>query len=134
MVLTEEERKQRKKENNEQYYQKNKEKIREYKRIWTNEYYKENKDVCNERNKNWRNNTYNGRKYNAVYNWKRYGVIHDDFDKLYELYINTTECNVCNKTFKKSNDKCLDHDHESGQFRQILCQSCNNHDHWRNKF
>jgi hypothetical protein len=25
----------------------------------------------------------------------------------------------------------MDHDHETGQFRQFLCQSCNRHDHWK---
>ena len=117
-------------------------KIREYKRVWANEhydadksaeYYKENTDVCKERIKNWRGNTYNGQKYVAVNNWKRYGVIHEDFDKLYALYIATTECNVCHKVFKKSSDRCLDHNHTTGEYRQILCQSCNNHDHWKNK-
>ena len=127
-----------KKKNDEEYQSK----IREYKRVWANEhydvnksaqYYKDNTKECKERIKNWKK-TPNGQKYLALNNWKRYGVIHDNFDELYELYINTTECNVCNKTFKNTKDRCLDHDHDNGQFRQVLCQSCNIHDNWRNKF
>ena len=61
------------------------------------------------------------------------GVIHDDFDALYEHYINTNECDVCHKVFKSTKDRCLDHDHNNGQFRQILCNSCNTYDNWKNK-
>ena len=122
MVLTEEERKERKerrkeatkkyntknkekvKETNKQYYQKNKEKCKEY--------YLKHKEEIKEYQKEY-NQTPKRIKTYKISNWKRYGVIHDDFDKLYEHYINTNECNVCKVIFTDNNWKCLDHDHET---------------------
>ncbi len=57
--------------------------------------------------------------------WKRLGVIHPNVDALYNMFIRTTHCNVCNKEFISRNDRHLDHDHETGKFRYILCRSCN---------
>jgi len=65
--------------------------------------------------------------------WKAKGVIHDDFEGLYEIYIKTENCDVCNNTFVNSKDRCLDHDHGTGVVRQILCQDCNRMDRWKNK-
>ena len=64
-------------------------------------------------------------KYLTIYNWKRYGLIYDDYDELYEIYIKTMECQHCNKEFKDSHDRCMDHDHDTGFFRKIICQKCN---------
>ena len=117
-------------------------KIREYKRVWANEhydpeksaeYYKNNKELCDERNKRWRRETPNGQKYSVVSNWKRYGVIHDNFDDLYNHYINTDKCDVCKCEFHEKNWRCLDHDHDTGKFRQVLCNACNTNDSWKKK-
>ena len=67
-------------------------------------------------------------KSNKISKWKGYGVIHDDFSSLYDTYINTFNCQHCGKEFKNVNDRHLDHDHKTGLFRLIVCQSCNNHD------
>lgn len=64
----------------------------------------------------------------TIYNWKKYGLIHDDYNALYETYINTTHCNHCKKMFKNSRDRCMDHDHETGMFRSIVCNACNLND------
>ena len=64
-------------------------------------------------------------KYFTIYNWKKSGLIYDNYDELYEVYIKTMECQHCNKAFKKSSDRCLDHDHETGLFRKIVCNRCN---------
>jgi len=64
-------------------------------------------------------------KYKMIYNWKKSGLIYDNYDELYEVYIKTMECQHCNKAFKKSSDRCLDHDHETGLFRKIVCRGCN---------
>ena len=123
------------------YYQKNKERITEYRK----EYILKNKEQIKERRKEYRLNTKehikeyqkeygqtpNGIKSRRIIIWKKSGVIHEDFNKLYELYINTNECNVCHKTFKNTKDRHLDHSHENGEFRYVLCQSCNIHDNWK---
>jgi hypothetical protein len=63
-----------------------------------------------------------------IYNWKLYGLIYDDYDELYEIYIKTMECQHCNKEFKDSHDRCMDHDHNTGLFRKIVCRACNVND------
>ena len=64
-------------------------------------------------------------KYDTIRNWKLRGLIYDDYDELYEIYIKTMECQHCNKEFKDSHDRCMDHDHNTGLFRKIVCQTCN---------
>ena len=62
--------------------------------------------------------------------WRSRGVVSDDFDALYEKYINTTNCEKCNIELVDGiygfNKRCLDHDHNTGEFRFILCCRCNN--------
>ena len=65
-------------------------------------------------------------KYDRIKNWKRFGVIYDDYDDLFEVYRKTLNCQHCNKEFKNKLDRHLDHNHETGLFRKIVCRSCNN--------
>jgi len=71
---------------------------------------------------------YKNHKYFALRNWKNSGVKYDDFESLYLTYINTMECQHCHKGFKNNRDRCLDHCHETGQFRKIVCRACNVND------
>tara|TARA_R110001606_G_scaffold158946_1_gene302835 strand:+ start:132 stop:482 length:351 start_codon:yes stop_codon:yes gene_type:complete len=103
-----------------QYYLNNREKLKEQ----SKQYYLNNAEKVAEYGK-----TENGKKLNRITNWKHRGVITDDFDELYEKYINTNNCEECNVELIHgmfgSNKKCLDHNHKTGQFRNILCQGCN---------
>tara|TARA_R110001592_G_scaffold6836_3_gene37423 strand:+ start:570 stop:899 length:330 start_codon:yes stop_codon:yes gene_type:complete len=69
-----------------------------------------------------------------ISDWKRKGVICDDFDALYDHYIKTSYCDLCRCeliAFDKNptpNSKCLDHDHDISDrpnFRNVLCNLCN---------
>lgn len=72
--------------------------------------------------------TESGRKCQRIQCWKKHGIIHEDYDKLYEQYMNAKECENCSipLTFGWHGDaRCVDHCHETGQFRNILCRVCN---------
>ena len=69
-------------------------------------------------------------KTDTICNWKYKGVLYDDFDDLYETYIKTMNCSHCGKEFPNTRDRCLDHCHETGQFRAIVCKKCNTRDNY----
>ena len=125
-----------------EYREKNKEKIKEYRennkdqmkeynknnleqlKEQKKEYYETNKEKIKEYSK-----TEQGRKISRISDWKRSGVINNDFTSLYEHYINCNKCENCNieliEGMYGSNKRCLDHDHETGLFRNVLCNTCN---------
>ena len=109
------------------YREENKEKILEAKR----KHYQNNKQIYNDRAKNRYYNIEKGTperlKQNRIAKWKSRGI-ECDYDAIYEIYINTHNCDYCGKKFKSSQDRQLDHDHESGAVRGILCISCNTRD------
>jgi len=127
------------KEQKKEWYKKNKEKILEQKK----EYYENNKEAIAEYGKEYRENNKDkkaeydkkykqseaGKKSSRICNWINSGVICDDFDSLYEYYLNVEFCEECNVELVEgkfgSNKKCLDHDHVTGEFRNVLCQRCN---------
>ncbi len=62
------------------------------------------------------------------YNWKKKGVKltdnYETYDDLYDYYLSVSNCEECNSSFHTSR-KYLDHDHKTGYFRNVLCNSCN---------
>ena len=123
------------------YYKNNKEHLDAKRREWR----EKNKEKCKIVAKRWRdNNKEKIKKYKAEYDrtpagkkstrisaWKCRGLIHDNYSELYDKYLATTQCDVCDYKFLSSKDRCMDHDHETGLFRQFLCHSCNSHDSWK---
>ena len=126
-------KKQKKKETDKKYYQKNKEKIK----IKTKIYTEKNKEKISIKKKKWRENNkdaikkYRENNHNKfiISDWKRNGVKSDNYDLLYEKWINTKNCENCNVVLttgkRVSTSKCLDHSHITGEFRNILCCACN---------
>ena len=117
------------------YYHKNKDKVKAYRdknKDKINEssrnHYIKNKDRKHELGKIWRSNN---RDKESIIRWKSYGIITTDWDNVYDVYINTTNCDYCNKKFKDSKDRQLDHDHsitDNNNIRGILCRVCNTTD------
>jgi len=67
-------------------------------------------------------------KRKKIYDWKRSGVISNDFNKLYEHHMNINNCQLCKVEFNKDimmERRCLDHDHKTGLYRQTICHKCN---------
>jgi hypothetical protein len=112
-----------------EYREKNKEQIAEKSREW----YQLNKERVIEKSKEYSkeyNKTPPRKKYYTISNWKKKSIKCDDFDMLYDNYLKSTNCEECGILYGKKGDgtgtfKCCDHDHETGLFRNFLCNSCN---------
>jgi hypothetical protein len=110
------ENKEKIKERSALYYQNNKEKIIKQTSLYNKEY----------------KNTDKARNYQRISNWKKSGILdhfNDNYKTLYRIYLSTKFCENCNVELNIESDdrtrKCLDHSHESGYFRNILCNLCN---------
>ena len=117
MPMTKEERK----EYNRLYRIKNKEKCRLY-RI-------KNKERIKEYSKEY-SKSEKSKKSQRIKDWKRRGILCFDWNLLYDIFINTTKCELCNCELNTNTKtkKCLDHDHSINDrfnIRYVLCHSCN---------
>tara|TARA_R110002096_G_scaffold136887_2_gene289753 strand:+ start:556 stop:999 length:444 start_codon:yes stop_codon:yes gene_type:complete len=63
----------------------------------------------------------------TILNWIKYGIKSEDYKKLYNHHININNCQLCEVLFDNTykNQRCLDHDHDTGLYRKTLCRSCN---------
>jgi hypothetical protein len=140
MVWTKEERavymKKYRKENKEKISEKKKkydQENKEGKAVYNKKYKKDNKEKIVKQMKEY-DQTPAGKKSHTMSDWRQRGSIDPDMDEIYDKkYLPATHCQVCKKEFKNSYDRCMDHDHETGLFRQVLCRSCNNCDSWKSK-
>ena len=73
-----------------------------------------------------------GKKKARMKQWKFRGCINIT-DEIYDYYDKCSKCDICGKEFSSVYDKCLDHDHNTGLYRNVLCKSCNSRDNWKNK-
>ena len=129
MPKTAEERKAYNKAYFKAYRIKNAEKLKAQKKVWN----KENAEKIKAYDKLYRQeNIERYKKTDAIYNWKRSGLICDDYDKLYELYLQSTHCEECGCKYSIWGDgvgrfRCMDHCHLTGVFRNFICSKCNLH-------
>ena len=146
MVLTEEERKERHRNSMKKYresqkgkkYQetyskseKGKAKLKEQQKT---EKYKEYKkeyrlSIGYKNSQKEYNNSEKGKKTRRKTSWKSRGVNMENFEELYTRYNNAIFCDICECVLNVEGDsntiKCLDHDHDTGDFRNIVCNYCN---------
>lgn len=150
-----------KKEYMKKYYEKKKEKIKQYKKEWIKnnpekksrkekEYYEKHKEKIKQLNvernkinsvkikqqKRDYQRTPKGRKQNIISGWKYIGLklFGYTYDEVYEYYLDCDNCEVCNEDISMGgHKKNMDHCHDTGIFRWVLCHRCNANDSWMNK-
>jgi len=106
----------------------NAEKIKEQVAKWQMENVERRRMVSEQREND---NPEKCKKQHTLGQWKSRGII-GDLSFIYDVaYITATNCWVCKTAFKDTRDRCCDHNHDSGEFRQILCRACNFKDHWQ---
>ena len=93
------------------------------KKEYNRQYYLKHKQKFQKKNIEYRK-TPEGWKSFRIGSWKHKGLI-DDYEKVFEIYMETTECMRCSVPIS-GRGKHMDHDHETGLYRAILCRSCNN--------
>jgi len=119
----------KKKEYDRLWREKNREKISKQKKEWC----EKNKEKIAEKYKEYQKEyrkTPEGRKSRTISVWKRYGLVSDNYDELYQNYLKSTHCEECGCEYGEKGDgsnqwKCMDHCHTSGLFRNFLCNRCN---------
>ena len=100
-----------------EYQEKNREKLRKQNR----EAYWQNKEWHHKYHKNWRK--HNARLVRNTNYKRKFGITIDDFDEI--LKKQGGACALCGKHEWNGKRISVDHDHNSGKVRGLLCNRCN---------
>ena len=65
-----------------------------------------------------------GKKYKTICQWKFKGLkeTKEFMEQIYEEYLKSEECELCGEPYKNSRDKQMEHNHLTGEFRNIVCK------------
>ena len=66
-------------------------------------------------------------KSDTISRWKKRGL-KENSETILEIYegsIRTSNCELCGNPFKSLRDRQMEHCHETGKFRNIVCIKCN---------
>ena len=68
-----------------------------------------------------------GKKSKTRGRWKALGLNMENFEEIYKRYTDAIFCDICECVLEGNgrNMKCMDHDHDNGEFRNIVCNYCN---------
>ena len=67
-----------------------------------------------------------------VHRWREYGMVCDNWEKLFVYFSNCERCEWCNvkltkDRYNKKTTRCINYDYDTGLFRNVICMSCNSH-------
>jgi len=69
-----------------------------------------------------------GYKISTISSWKYLGL-KGNYEYIFHRYMATTHCDLCQslltKERKGGRQKHMEHDHKTGEFRNVVCQKCN---------
>ena len=121
MIETEQEAKDRKYKKNREWRLKNPDKVREYSKRSREKTSGKNKDKNREYHRMWRERNKGHRRNYHLFS--KYGLTADAFDSMF--LGQGKSCAICGSLDFGKRGPIVDHNHETGEIRGILCNRCN---------